>query len=62
MIKLANLFGRFRRDDRGVTLVEYGIAISLAVGLGAAALTTLGDEIGVALDAAGEEMPDAATE
>lgn len=51
-------FLHLRRDESGVTLVEYGIAIALAVGLGTAALTTLGGEIGGAMTAAGTAMPD----
>jgi pilus assembly protein Flp/PilA len=47
----------FKSDERGVTLVEYGIAIALAVTLGAGALTLLGGEIGVAMGAAGTAMP-----
>ena len=54
---LLKLFIRFRHDDSGVTLVEYGIAIALAVGLGTAALTTLSGEIGTAMGAAGTAMP-----
>ena len=48
---------RLRHDDEGVTLVEYGIAIALAVGLGTAALTTLAGEISGAMGAAGTAMP-----
>ena len=48
---------RFKSDEKGVTLVEYGIAIALAVGLGTAALTTLSGEIGAAMGAAGAQMP-----
>ncbi len=55
---LKKTFGRFRRDEKGVTLVEYGIAIALAVTLGTTALTALGGEIGGAMTAAGNEMPD----
>lgn len=47
----------FKHDDRGVTLVEYGIAIALAVTLGTLALATLAGEIGVAMGAAGTAMP-----
>ncbi len=54
---LLKLFIRFRHDDSGVTLVEYGIAIALAVGLGTLALTTLSGEIGSAMGAAGKAMP-----
>lgn len=52
------LLSLFHRDTRGVTLVEYGIAIALAVLLGSAALVTLGGEIGAGLTAAGTQMPD----
>ncbi|WP_204115203.1 Flp family type IVb pilin [Shimia biformata] len=55
LITMASL--RLRRDEKGVTLVEYGIAIALAVGLGTAALTTLSGEIGAAMGAAGTAMP-----
>ena len=50
-------FIRLRHDDAGVTLVEYGIALALAVTLGVGALTTLGGEIGTAMGAAGTAMP-----
>lgn len=55
---LSNLFRRFLADQRGVTLVEYGIALTLAVTVGAAGLVALGGEIGGATTAAGTEMPD----
>ena len=48
---------KFVRDERGVTLVEYGIAIALAVALGIGALGALGTEIGDAMTAAGNRMP-----
>lgn len=54
---LMTLFGRLRRDEKGVTLVEYGIAIALAVALGTAALGALGTQISDAMVAAGNEMP-----
>lgn len=50
-------FKYFTDDERGVTLVEYGIAISLALLVGVASLTTLGTEISTALGVAGTEMP-----
>lgn len=40
--KLTTLFRRFSRDDRGVTLVEYGIALILAITVGGTILTGLG--------------------
>lgn len=54
---LTKLFIRLHQDERGVTLVEYGIAIALAVTLGTGALTLLGGEIGTAMGAAGAQMP-----
>ena len=40
---------RLRHDDEGVTLVEYGIALALAVTIGVAALSLLGGETAKAL-------------
>ena len=57
MMNLKNLALRFRKDERGVTLVEYGIAIALAVLLGTGALALLAGEIGTAMGAAGAAMP-----
>lgn len=54
---LLKLYTSLRNDERGVTLVEYGIAIALAVALGTAALETLGDDISDAMSNAGAEMP-----
>ena len=48
---------RFRHCDEGVTLVEYGCAIALAVFLGTLALATLGTDIGDGMTAAGDLMP-----
>lgn len=36
----------FRSNDEGVTLVEYGIALILAVGVGTVALTNLSTAVG----------------
>lgn len=57
-IKFTSLLHRFRSSNDGVTLVEYGIALALAVGLGAAAFTPLVTDITDAMDVAGEPMPD----
>ncbi|MFN0114970.1 MAG: hypothetical protein ACKVPY_09865 [Paracoccaceae bacterium] len=48
---------RFRHNDDGVTLVEYGVAVALAVAVGTGALTLLGTDITGALGAAGAVMP-----
>ena len=60
MRKFIPTLRRFGRDERGVTLVEYGIAIALAVVLGTGALATLGGNIGTAMTRAGGCMPPAA--
>lgn len=38
-------FTRLNKDEKGVTLVEYAIALTLAVAVGATALTTLGTAV-----------------
>lgn len=38
---LKNTFARFAKDEKGVTLVEYGIALTLAVAVGTGALSLL---------------------
>jgi Flp pilus assembly pilin Flp len=47
----------FWHCEQGATLVEYGIAIALAITLGAGALLALGGEIGDAMTLAGTQMP-----
>ena len=49
---------KFIRDSSGVTLVEYGIAIGLAIALGATAFGLLAGEITAALQAVGQLMTD----
>ena len=41
MIRLGNVLRRFRRDDEGATLVEYGIALLIAVGVGTFVVTNI---------------------
>jgi len=53
----ADVLHHIYHDERGVTLVEYGIALTLAVVVGAAGFVALGGEIGAATVAAGAEMP-----
>lgn len=54
---LLKLWVRFRHDDAGVTLVEYGVAVALAVAVGTGALTLLGADITGAMGTAGALMP-----
>ena len=53
---ILKLLGRFRRDDAGVTLVEYGIALTLAVVVGTLALTQLGQDVTGEMGEAGAIM------
>lgn len=48
---------RFRHCEEGVTLVEYGIAIALAITLGGGALGLLAGSIGTSMGNAGALMP-----
>ncbi len=48
---------RFRHCDEGVTLVEYGIALTLAIGFGVVALTGLGTSIAGSMTKAAGMMP-----
>lgn len=50
-------FARLRKDIDGVTLVEYGIALAVALGVGATVYTGLSTDIAGALGAAGTAMP-----
>ena len=55
-IALLNTLTRFRRNDEGVTLVEYGVAVALAVFVGTTALLALGGNVSEAMGAAGTAM------
>ena len=58
-LRVPRLLKRLARDEKGVTLVEYGIGIALAVAVGVTFLMpTLAADIGGAMTAAGNEMPD----
>lgn len=49
-------WSRFKSDERGVTLVEYGIALVLAVVVGGTALTTLGGSVGAKMGEANTHL------
>lgn len=55
--KLLCLWIRFRNDDAGVTLVEYGIALTLAVVVGGVALAALGVSVSGEMAKASGIMP-----
>ena len=56
MRKFKIFAARIRRDEEGVTLVEYGIAIALAITVGAGALAALATTINGRLTTAGTTM------
>ena len=49
---------KFVNCERGATLVEYGVALVLAVLLGGGALSFLGEDVGQNMDAAAAVMDD----
>ncbi len=55
---LLKTYIRLRHNDEGITLVEYGIGLSIALGVGATVYSTLSGDISGALGAAGTAMPD----
>ena len=57
MQRYLNKLSAFFANEDGVTLVEYGVAISLAVLVGSSVFISLNGEIRAALAAAGLAMP-----
>ena len=49
---LKKTFARLSKDEEGVTLVEYGIALTLAVTVGLGALSILGEDVDAEMSAA----------
>ena len=61
MFNASKLFlSRFRRDEDGATLVEYGIALTLAILVGGTALTALAGNVSGSMTAAGAALPQGA--
>lgn len=56
LFKLASL-RRLKKDEEGVTVVEYGLALAVALGVTGLVAGTLSGEINAALTAAGNIMP-----
>lgn len=57
MLLIKKTLAAFARDEDGATLVEYGIALGLAITLGAGALTLLAADVGASMDSAGCALP-----
>ena len=45
MVKLQNLMQRFRDDESGASLVEYGLLVGLIAVVAVGAITLLGEQI-----------------
>jgi pilus assembly protein Flp/PilA len=60
--EISKLMNRFRRDEKGVTLVEYGIALVLAIAVGGLLLTNLSTAVGGQLTDAAAVMTGEVTE
>lgn len=54
---LKNTLASFARDQDGATLVEYGIALGLAITLGAGAMTFLGKDVSASMESARCALP-----
>ena len=54
--KMLKLWTRFRHDDEGVTLVEYGVAVAFAVVAGGYMVSILEPAFSAALTAAAAAM------
>ncbi len=44
MCKFVELMKRLKRDERGATIVEYGLALTIVAAIGATVLTSIGTE------------------
>lgn len=53
---LTKFLARFRKDEKGVTLVEYGIALILAVTVGVTVLGGLAGDVTEQMDLACNQM------
>ena len=60
LTKLKTALASFRRSDDGATLVEYGIALTLAITLGTGALVALSGNVSTSMTDAGAALPKAA--
>ncbi len=59
---MRDLLRNFRRSESGATLVEYGVALLLAIVLGGGALITLANQTGANMNAGCAALAQADTE
>jgi Flp pilus assembly pilin Flp len=45
MWKFVEIMNRLRRDERGATIVEYGVALTIVAGLAGGVLTLIGGDV-----------------
>jgi Flp pilus assembly pilin Flp len=55
---MRKLFQNFRSDESGATLVEYGVALLVAIVVGGIALTSLAESTTVSMETAETVLPD----
>ena len=58
---MRSLFQKFKRDESGATLVEYGVALIVAVVVGGLALTQLGGQTTDSMTTAEKVLPSVGT-
>ena len=51
-------FSQFYHNNQGVTLVEYALALTVAIIVGTGGVVLLGDSVGAAMSRAVVSMPD----
>jgi len=55
---LKKTFARLMKDEEGVTLVEYAVALLVVIGVGTAAMGTLADNTEANINAASDALTD----
>ena len=53
---MKTIFARLFKDEKGLTLPEYGVGLALAILVGVAAMGGLSGEINSSMEAAGEQV------
>ena len=51
-MKLLNILARFRKDESGASMVEYGVALLVIAAIGVGAMTILGNAVSANVTAA----------